>query len=64
MKQQKIQNIITLSLAGNKFRIDFENDNPRSAESLTIKFAENRRKVSSSQRFVVLNYMQAEGFIR
>lgn len=64
MKQQKIQNIITLSLAGNKFRVDFENDNPRSAESLTIKFAENRRKASSSQRSVVLNYLQAEGFIR
>ena len=61
MKQQKIQNIIRLSLAGNKFQVDFENDNPR---TLTIKFAENRRKVSSSQRSVVLNYLQAEGFIR
>jgi hypothetical protein len=34
MKQQKIQNIITLSLAGNKFRVDFENDNPE-AQSLS-----------------------------
>jgi hypothetical protein len=64
MKQQKNPNILTLSIAGKKFQVDFENYKSRSAESLTIKFSENRRKVSSSQRFVVLKYLQAEGFIR
>jgi hypothetical protein len=64
MKQQKDPNTLTLSLAGKKFQVDFENYKPKSAESLTIRFAENRRKVSSSQSFVVLKYLQAEAFIR
>jgi hypothetical protein len=64
MKQQKKPNILTLSIAGKKFQVDFENYKSRSAESLTIKFTDKRCKVSSSQRFVVLKYLQGEGFIR
>ncbi len=64
MKQQKSPNILSFFLAGKKFQVDFENYKPRSAESVTIKFAEKRRKVSLSQRAVVLKYLQAEGFIR
>ena len=64
MKQQKNPNILTLSIAGKKFQVDFENYKSRSAESQTIKFAEKRCKVSTTQRFDVLKYLQGEGFIR
>jgi hypothetical protein len=64
MKQQKNTNILILSLGGKKFQVDFEDYKLKSAESLQIKFAQNRRKVPPGQRLVVQNYLKAEGFIR